>query len=120
VLRRLFGSKRDEVIGGCRKLHNEELHNLYSSPSRIRIIKSRRMRWVGQVECMGVKRNACRILVGRSGGKRPLGRLRHRWWDNIKMDLKEIRWCGMDWIDLSQDRDWWRAFVNTVMNLWVS
>jgi hypothetical protein len=73
VLRRIFGLKRDEVIGGCKKLYNEELHGLYSSPSRIRIIESRGMRWVGHVACMEEKRNACRILVGRPGGNRPLG-----------------------------------------------
>jgi hypothetical protein len=85
VLRRLFGPKRDEVAGGWRKLHNEELHNLYSSPSIIRIIQSRRMRWAEHVARMGEKRNADRILVGR-----PLGRARRRWVHNIKMDLREI------------------------------
>jgi hypothetical protein len=83
VLRKIFGPKRDEVIRGWRKLHNEELHNLYYSPSIIRIIKSRRMRWAGHVERMGEKRNACRILVGKTEGKRPLGRPRRRWEDNI-------------------------------------
>jgi hypothetical protein len=67
----------------------------------------------------GAKRNACRVLVGKSGGKRPLGRPRHRWEDNIKVDLREIGWGGMDWIHLAQDRDQWRALVNTVMNLQV-
>jgi hypothetical protein len=112
VLRRIFGPKTDEVTGGWRKLHNDELHNLYSSPSIIRMIKSRRMRWAGHVTRMGEKRNVYRILVGKPDGKRPLGRPRHRWVDNIKMDLR-----GMDWIDLAQDRDQWRARVNTVMNL---
>jgi hypothetical protein len=78
VLRRIFGPKRDEVTGGWRKLHNEELHNLYSSLSIIRMIKSRRMRWARHVACMGEKGNACRILVGKSEGKRPPGRPRHR------------------------------------------
>jgi hypothetical protein len=119
VLRRIFEPKRDEVTGGWRKLHNEELHNLYSSPNIIRMIKSRRMRWVGHVARMGAKRNACRILVGKPEGKKPLGRLRHRWVDNIKVELGELGWDGMDWIDLAQDRDQWRALVNTVMNLWV-
>jgi hypothetical protein len=117
VLGRIFGPKRDEVIGGWRKLHNEELHNLYCSPSIIRIIKSRRIIWVGHVARMGEKRNAYRILVGKPEGKRPLGRTRRRWEDNIRMDLREIGWGDIDWIDLAQDRDQWRALVNTVMNL---
>jgi hypothetical protein len=87
VLRRIFGLKRDEVMGDWRKLHNEELHNLYSSPNIIRMIKSRRMRWAGHVERMGETRNAYRILVGKPEGKRPLGRPRRRWVDNIKMDF---------------------------------
>jgi hypothetical protein len=86
VLRRMCGPKRDEAIGGQRKLHNEELYNLYFLPSMIRMIKSRRMRWGGYVACMGAKRNAYRILVREPEGKRPLGRLRCRQ-DNIKMDL---------------------------------
>jgi hypothetical protein len=88
-----------------------------SSPSIIRIIKSRRMRWAGHVARMGEKRNVYRILVGKPEGKRPLGRPRHRWVDNIKMDLREIGWDGVDWIDMAQDRDQWRALVNTVLNL---
>jgi hypothetical protein len=119
VLRRIFGPKRDEVIGGWRKLHNEELHNLYCSPSIIRIIKTRRMGWAGHVARMGEKMNAYRILVGKPEGKRPLGRPRRRREDNIRMDLREIEWGGMDWIDLAQDRDQWRALVNTIMNLQV-
>jgi hypothetical protein len=87
VLRRIFGPKRDEVTGEWRKLHNEELRDLCSSPSIIRIIKSRRMRWAGHVERMGEKRNAYRLLVGKPEGKRPLGRPRRRWVDNIRMDL---------------------------------
>jgi hypothetical protein len=86
VLRRIFGPKGDGVTGGWRKLHNEELHNLYSSPSIIRIIKSRR-RWAGHLPRMGEKRSAYRLLVGKPEGKRPLGRPRRRWIDNIKMDL---------------------------------
>jgi hypothetical protein len=90
---------------------------LYSSPSIIRIIKSRRMRLAGYVARMREKRNAYRILVGKPEGKRPLGRPRHRWVDNIKIDLGEIGWDGVDWVDLAQDRDQWRALVNTVLNL---
>jgi hypothetical protein len=116
VLRRIFGPKR-EVTGGWRKLHNEEFHNLYSSPSIIRMVKSRRMSWAGHVARMRENRNAYRILVGMPEGKRPLGRPIRRWVDNIKMDLREIGWGGMDWIDLAQNREQWRALVNTVMNL---
>jgi hypothetical protein len=112
ALRGIFG-----VMGGWRKLHNEELHNLYSSPSIIRIIKSRRMRWAGHVAPMGEKRNIYTLLVGMPEGKRPLGRPRHRWIDNIKMDLSETGLNIVDWIGLAQDRYRWRALVNAVMNL---
>jgi hypothetical protein len=105
------------VTGGSKKLHNEELRDLYSSPSIIRIIKSRRMRWAGHVARRGEKRNAYRLLVGKPEGKRPLGRPRRKWVDNIKMDLLEISWGGVDWVYLAQDRDKWRALVNAVMNL---
>jgi hypothetical protein len=91
VLRKIFGPKRDRVTGGWRKLHNEELHNLYTSPSIIRVIKSRRMTWAGHVVRMGEKRNVYRLLIRKPEGKRPLGRPRRRWMDNIKMDLLEIR-----------------------------
>jgi hypothetical protein len=97
VLRRIFGPKRDGVTGGWRKLHNEELHNLYSTPSIIKIIKSRRMRWTGHVARMGEKRNVYRLLVGKPEGKRPLGRPRRRWIDSIKTDLLEIGLRGLDW-----------------------
>jgi hypothetical protein len=99
------------VTADWRKLHNEELHNLYSSLNIIRMIKSRKMRWAWHVARME-KRNAYRILVGKPEGKRPLGRPRRNRVDNIK-----IEWNGMDWIHLAQDRDQWRALVNTVMNL---
>jgi hypothetical protein len=119
VLRRIFGPKRDEVTGGWRKLHNEELHGFYSSPSIVRVIKARRMRWAGHVACMGEVRGAYNILVGTPEGRKPLGRPRHRWQDNIKLDLREIEFGDVDWINLAQDRDRWRALVNMVMNLWV-
>jgi hypothetical protein len=95
---RIFGPERDGVTGGWRKLHNEELHNLYPSPSIIRFIKSRRMRWAGHVARMGEKGNVYRLLVGKLEGKRPLGRPRHRWIDNIKMGLSEIGLSVVDWI----------------------
>jgi hypothetical protein len=102
-------------MGGQRKLHTKELHDSYSSQSIIRIIKSRRMKWVGHVAQM--RRSG--TLVGKPGGKRPLGRPRYRWVDNIIMDLKKIRWDGVDCIGLAQDKDNWRALVNAVMNLHV-
>jgi hypothetical protein len=105
VLRRIFGPRTDEVTGEWRKLHNEELHDLYSSPSTIRVIKARRMRWVGHVARMGEKRNAYRLLVGKSEGMRPLGRRRRRWVYNIRMDLVEVGWGDVDWIGLAQDRN---------------
>jgi hypothetical protein len=117
VLRRISESKRDEVTGEWRKLHNEELHDLYSSPSNIRIIKSWRMRCARHVARMGEKRNAYRVLVGKPEEKRPLGRPRRRWVDNIKMDLSEIGLGGVDWIDLAPDRERCRAPVNSVLNL---
>jgi hypothetical protein len=117
VLRRIFGPKRDEVTGGWRKLHNEELHGLYSSPIIVRVIKARMMRWAGHMARMGEVRGAYNILGGRPEGRRPLGRPRRRWEDNIKMDLREIGFGYVDWIHWAQDRDRWRALVNTVMNL---
>jgi hypothetical protein len=101
VLRRIFGPKRDEVSGEWRKLHNEELCDLYSSPSIIRMIKSRRMRWAGHVARMG---EAYRLLVGKPEGKRPLGRRRCRWVD-IRKGLGEVGWGNVDWIGLALTRD---------------
>jgi hypothetical protein len=105
VLRRIFGPKRDEVTGGWRKLHDEELHGLYSSPSIIRVIKSRGIRWAGHVARMGEVRGAYNILVWRSEGRRPLGRHSRRWEDNIKMNLRGIEFGDLDWIHWAQDRD---------------
>jgi hypothetical protein len=102
VLKRIFGSNRDEVIRGWRKLHNEELHGLYSSPSIIRVIKARRMKWVGHVARTGEARGAYNILVGRPEGRRPLRRHSRKWEDNKKMDLREIRFGDADWIHLAQ------------------
>jgi hypothetical protein len=117
VLSRIFGSKRDEVMGEWRKMHNEELRDLYTSPSIIRIIKSRRMRWVGHIVRIGEKRTAYRLLVGKPEGKRPLGRRRRRCVDNIRMELGEVGWGDVDWIGLAKDRNRWRALVNSVLNL---
>jgi hypothetical protein len=101
VLRRIFGPKRDEVTGEWRKLHNEELKDLYSSPNIVRVIKSRRMRWVGHVGWMGKERGMYRVLVGKPEGKTPLGRPRCRWEYNIGMYLQEVGrglWTGLDWL----------------------
>jgi hypothetical protein len=117
VLRRIFGPKRDEVTGEWRKLHNEELHYLYSSPDIIRQVKWRRMGWAGHVARVGEERKVYKVLVGKPEGKRPLGRPRRRWEDGIRMYLREIGLGGVDWIRLSQDRDQWRAVVSAVMNL---
>jgi hypothetical protein len=114
---RIFGPKRDEVTGEWRKLHKDELNDLYSSPTIVWVIKSRRMRWAGHVVRMGERRGAYRVLVGKPEGKRPLGSPRHRWEDKSKMDLQEVGDGGMDWIELAQDRDRWRAHVNAAMNL---
>jgi len=116
VLRRIFGPKRDEVTGEWRTLHNEELNDPYSSPNIVWVIKSRRIRWAEHVARMGERRGLYRVLVGKPEGKRPLGRPRRRWEENIKMDLQEVGCGGMDWIELAQDRESWRALVNAVMN----
>ena len=117
VLRRIFGPKRDGVTGEWTKLHNEKLNDLYSSPNIARVIKSRIMRWAGHVARMGERRGVHMVLVGKPEGRRPLGRPRRRWKDNIKMDLQKVECEDMDWIELAQDRDRWRAIVNAVMNL---
>ena len=119
VLRRIFGPKRDGVTEELRKLHNEDLNDLYSSPNIVRVIKSRRLRWAGHVTRMEEGRGVHKVLVGKPEGKRPVGRPRRRWEDNIKMDLEEVgRGCG-DRMELAQDRDRWRALVSAVMNFWV-
>ena len=117
VLRRIFGPVRDEVAVEWKKLHNEELNDLYCSPIIIWVIKSRGIRWAGQVACRGETRGAYMVLVGRLDVKRPLGRTRSRWEDNIKMNLQEVGWRTKDWTELAQNRDMWWAPVNAVMNL---
>jgi len=99
------------------ELHNEELNDLYGSPNIVQVIKSRRMRWAGHVAHMGEGRGMYRVLVGNPEGKRPQGRPRHSWEDNIKMDVQKVGCQDMDWIELAQDRDNWQALVNVVMNL---
>jgi len=105
------------VTGERRKLHNEELNDLYCSPNIVRVVKWRRMRWTGHVERMGERRGVYSVLVGKPERKRPFGRPRHRWEGNIKMDLQDVGCGGIDWIDLARDRDRWRALVNAVMSL---
>jgi hypothetical protein len=112
-----LGLGRDEIIEEWWKLHNKELNDLYCSPSVARVIKSRRKRWVGHVARVGEKRDGYRVLMGKREGKRPLGRSRSRWEDNIKIDLEEVGCGGVDWIELTENRDKWRALVNAVMNL---
>ena len=117
VLRRVFGPNRYEVSGQWKKLHNEELSDLYSLPNILRVVKSSRMRWAGHVARMVEGRDVHRVLVWKPERKRPLVRHRHRWEDNIKMDLQVVRGgCG-DWMELAQDRDRWGALVNMVRNI---
>jgi len=119
VLRKIFGPRRDEVTGEWRRLHNEELNDLYSSPNIVRVINSRRFRWAGHVARMGEEKGVYRVLMGKPEGRRPVGRPRRRCVDNIRMDLQEVG-CGyMDWIGLAQDRDSRRTLVSAVMNLGV-
>ena len=116
VLRKIFGPKRDGVTGEWRKLHNEELNDLYSSPNIVQVIKSRRMRWAEHVARLEEGRGVYKVLVGKPEGKRPLGRPRRRWEDNIEMGLEEVGRGYGDWMELAPDRDRWRALVSTVMN----
>jgi hypothetical protein len=116
VLRKIFGPKREED-GSWRKLHNDELRSLYSSPNILRVVKSRKMRWAGHVARMGEGRGVYRVLVGRPEEKRPLGRPRRRWEDNIRMDLRETGIYVAYWIQLAQDRVQWQTCVSTLMNL---
>ena len=117
VLRRIFGPRRDEVKGEWRRLHNEELNDLYCSSNIVRVIKSKRMRWVGRVARMGEERGCIGSCWGIRREGNPLGRPRRRWVDNIRMDLQEVGCDYMDWIGLAQDRDRWRTLVSAVMNL---
>jgi len=117
VLRRIFGPRRDEVTGEWRRLHNEELNDLYFSPDIVWVIKSRRMRWAGHVARMGEERGVYRVLVGKPEERRPLGKPRRSWMDSIRMDLQEVGCWYMDCIVLAQDRDSWRTLVSAVMNL---
>jgi hypothetical protein len=107
---------RDEVTGEWRKLHNEELNDLYSVPNIVRVVKSKRMRWAGHVARMGEDRGVHKVLVGKHERKRPLWRPRRRWEDNIKIDLQEVGEGRGDWMELAHDRDRWRALVCTVRN----
>jgi len=104
-------------MGEWRRLNNEELIDLYCSPNIVMVIKSRRMRWAGHVAGMGEERGVYRVLVAKPEGRRPLGRPRRRWVDNIRMDLQKVGWGYMDWIGLAQDRNRWRTLVSAVMNL---
>ena len=116
VLRRMFGPQRDEVTRKWRKLHNEELNNLYSSPNIVWVIKSRRMKWAGHVALLE-RREACTVFWWGNLRERPLDRPRRKWEDNMKMDRQGVGCVGMDWIELAQNKDRWRALVNAVINI---
>ena len=116
VLGKVFGPKRDELTGEWRKTHNEELNDLYSLPNIVRVVKSRRMRWAGHVVRMGEDIVMHRVLVVKPEGKRPLGKPRRSWEDNIKMDFQEVGGGRGDWMELARDRDRWRALVGTMRN----
>jgi hypothetical protein len=116
ILRRIFGPKKDEN-GKWRRLHNEDLHRKYRSINILRAIKSRRLRWAGHVARMEEGRSAFKILLGKLKGRKPLGRPRRRWEDNIRMDLEEIGISVCNWVDSAQDRNYWRALVNEALNL---
>ena len=118
VLRKIFGPRRDELKGEWRKLHNE-LNDMYISSTIFRVIKSRRMRWAGHVARMEDRRGVFRVLMGKPEGKRPLGRRRFRWEDNIKKGLQEVVYGGMECIEMAQETDRWRALVNAAMKLQV-
>jgi hypothetical protein len=117
VMRGIFGAKRNEVTGEWRKLHNEELNDLYSLPNIVRVVKLRRLRWAGHVACMREERGVHRVLVGKPERKRPLGRPTHRWEDNIKTELQEVGVGCEDWMELAQDRDRWRELLDWLQRL---
>ena len=118
VLRKIFEAKKDELTGEWTKLHNSELHALYSSPNIIRNLKSRRLIWTGKVAYIEQSRNAYRVSVGKPEGKRPLGRPRCRWEDNIEMDLRKMGCDAGDWVHLAEDGwDQWRDYVRALLNL---
>jgi hypothetical protein len=117
LLRRIHEPTRDEVRGDWKKLHNDEFNDLYSTPNIIRLIKLRRKRWERHVASKGERRGVYRVLVGTAEGKRPLGRPRRKWENDIKMDLQEVECERVDYIYLAQNRERWRALVNAVMNL---
>ena len=113
----MYVPRWNKVTGEWRRLHNEELNDLYSSPNIVRVIKSRRIRWVGHVARVGEERRVYRVLLGKPEERRPLGGPRRRWVDTVRMDVQEVG-CGyVDWIGLAQDRDRWRTLVSAVMNL---